>query len=163
MNLYGDITNETLVETLENYEYSPDLEWRIFTGESREICNELWGKENPEIWDLTMDVFIEHSPKKKEKRVELKEGLERVYKKYCDGEIGIERYAGCVSAQCGNVYRNRIKSSEVQGSVRETFREFIEDTNAFLDEKVHPFILKKVALKMLKDAEEGIEKVKAHS
>ena len=163
MNLYGDIPKETLVEKLENYEYSPDYNWRIFTGESRTICDELWGKENPEIWDLTMDAFHENAPRAKEKRVMLLKGLKRVYKKYCDGEMDIERYAGCVSAQCGGVYRKRMKNYEIQESVKEKFKGYIEDTNAFLDDKVAPFILKKKAEYLLKVAEEEIEKVKASS
>ena len=163
MNLYGDIPKETLVEKLESYEYSPNYSWRMPTDESRTICDELWGKETPEIWELTMDAFLENAPRSKEKRVMLLEGLKRVYKKYCDGEIGLERYAGCVSAQCGGVHRIRIKNHEIQDSVKEKFKGYIEDTDAFLDEKVSPFILKKKAEYLLKVAEEEIEKVKANS
>lgn len=163
MNLYGDVPKETLVETLESYEYSPNYEWRLFTGESREICNELWGRETPDIWAKTMDAFIQYCPRTKEKRVELKKGLERLYERFSAGEMDIERYAGCVGYQCAGRHKRCRAKSEVEESVKEKFKEYIEDTNAFLDEKVHPFILKKLALKMLKEAEEGIEKVKASS
>ena len=167
MNLYGDIPKETLVETLESYEYSPDFPWELFTGNNREICHELWGKnwskEIPEIWELTMEALIEHAPKTKEKRLELKAGLERVYKLFSAGEMDIERYAGCVGAQCAGKNKRWRAKSDIEESVKEKFKEYIEDTDAFLNEKVHPFILKKIALKLLKDAEEGIEKVKANS
>ena len=162
MNVYELITNEELVDNLEKYEWDPDwnTSWMV-ENENLQVCSKLF-KIKPEIWNTTLNVYHQYKPSNKQRAKVALQTLENYYESYVNGCYDFERYVDRVSNELGSRRRWRTQN-DIRDRLREEFNDYFEETEAFIQEYLTPFMLKKLAVKLFKVAEEGIEKVKAKS